>query len=89
MLVFAVPYADILSATLLEKLPLMARIARWSRRKKGGLAIALHTYSSKRKRPAQWDYICLTLISQAGFGLSPHSPVTSEMECHTDARLGL
>ena len=65
----AVPYSDILSATLLEKLPLLARMSRWLRRKKGGLALAVHglkAYGFKRhgKKPAQWHYMRLVLLSE-------------------------
>ena len=61
---FAVPYTEILSASLLDKLPLSARIARWSKRRKGGLALALHTCKSEKRRPAQWRYVRLALISE-------------------------
>lgn len=60
----AVPYSDILSATLLEKLPFVTRCLRWLRRKKGGLAIAVHSFSRHRRKPAEWHYLKLTLLSE-------------------------
>ena len=65
----AVPYSEILSTTLLEKLPLLARMSRWLRRKKGGLALAVHGFKRHSKKPAQWHYMRLVLLSEVSHPL--------------------
>jgi hypothetical protein len=60
----AVPYNKMLSATILERLPLFPRVLRLVQLKKGGVALAIHTFKSRPGRPADLRYLRLVLITE-------------------------
>lgn len=64
MFLNAVPYEQMLSASILERLPLVARLWRMLGRRRGGVALALHTYTSKPGKPAELRYKRLILITE-------------------------
>lgn len=57
-----VPYSKMLSATTLERLPLLPRVWRLLRRKKGAVALAIHTCTSKPGKSANLRYLRLIFI---------------------------
>ena len=53
-----------LSATILEKLPLLPRLLGMLHRRKGMVALAIHTCTSKPGKPAELYYRRLVLITK-------------------------